>query len=190
MIINFRSIHDEKIWETWDLKNYVNSFIYSPNNPGRKISQIFLEIFSDFLRNFFKNFFTFSVGFGTLTRKWEIFLKHSFSTVFQNFFPILFFNSQRFPHHFSDFLWFLNKTQTYRKVKNENIWDFSSKALIFQIFSEYLEGFFEFFRFSQNCHVLSSAWFEENKSCSGEIWSCLHNFSDFKFLRFSHHLWI
>ena len=43
--------------------------------------------------------------------------------------------------------------------QNENIGDFC-KALIFQIFSEYLEGFFEFFRFSQNCRVLSSAGFE------------------------------
>ena len=74
-------------------------------------------------------------------------------------------------------------------TKNKNIWGFS-KALIFQIFSEYLEGFFEFFRFSQNCRVLSSAEFEENKSYSGKIWSCLHNFLDLKFLRFSHHLWI
>ena len=32
MIINFRSIHDKKIWETWDLKNYVINFIFSPNN--------------------------------------------------------------------------------------------------------------------------------------------------------------
>ena len=32
MIINFRSITDEKIWETWDLKNYVNYFIFSPNS--------------------------------------------------------------------------------------------------------------------------------------------------------------
>ena len=32
MIINFRSINDEKIWETWDLKNYVNNCIFSPNN--------------------------------------------------------------------------------------------------------------------------------------------------------------
>ena len=31
MIINFRSINDEKIWETWDVKNYVNNFIFSPN---------------------------------------------------------------------------------------------------------------------------------------------------------------
>ena len=31
MIINFRSINDEKIWETWDLKNYLNNFILSPN---------------------------------------------------------------------------------------------------------------------------------------------------------------
>ena len=29
MIINFRSINDKKIWETWDLKNYVNNFIFS-----------------------------------------------------------------------------------------------------------------------------------------------------------------
>ena len=93
--------------------------------PGRNISQIFLEIFSDFLRNFFRisqNFFKhvlrFSVGFGTLMRKWEIFPKHSFSTVFRNCSPILFLNSQRFPHHFSDFLWFLNKTLTYLKAKN------------------------------------------------------------------------
>ena len=32
MIINFRSINDEKIWETWDLKNYVNNFIFPPNS--------------------------------------------------------------------------------------------------------------------------------------------------------------
>ena len=32
MIINFRSINDEKIWETWDLKNYVNIFIFSSNS--------------------------------------------------------------------------------------------------------------------------------------------------------------
>ena len=32
MIINFRSINDEKIWETWDLKNYVNDFTFSPNS--------------------------------------------------------------------------------------------------------------------------------------------------------------
>ena len=31
-IINFRSINDEKIWETWDLKNYVKNFIFSPNS--------------------------------------------------------------------------------------------------------------------------------------------------------------
>ena len=31
MIINFRSINNEKIWETWDLKNYVNYFRFSPN---------------------------------------------------------------------------------------------------------------------------------------------------------------
>ena len=65
--------------------------------PGRNISQIFLEIFLDFFRNlfrisqnFFKNFFRFSVGFGTLMRKWEIFPKHSFSTIFRNCSPILF----------------------------------------------------------------------------------------------------
>ena len=29
MIINLRSINDEKIWETLDLKNYVNNFIFS-----------------------------------------------------------------------------------------------------------------------------------------------------------------
>ena len=164
--------------------------------PGRNISQIFLKIFSDFLRNFFrisqnffKHFLRFSVGFRTLMRKWEIFPKHSFSTVFRNCYPILFLNSQRFLHHFSDFLWFLNNTLTFHKAKNENIWDFS-KALIFQIFSKYLEGFFEFFRCFQNCHDLSSAESEENKSYSGKIWSCLHNFSDLNFLRFSHRLWI
>ena len=32
MIINLRSINDEKIWETWDLKNYVNNFTFSPNS--------------------------------------------------------------------------------------------------------------------------------------------------------------
>ena len=32
MIINFRSINDEKIWETWDLKNYINNYIFSPNS--------------------------------------------------------------------------------------------------------------------------------------------------------------
>ena len=32
MIINFRSIHDEKIWETWGLKNYVKNYIFSSNN--------------------------------------------------------------------------------------------------------------------------------------------------------------
>ena len=32
MIINFRSTNDEKIWETWDLKNYVDNFIFSPNS--------------------------------------------------------------------------------------------------------------------------------------------------------------
>ena len=32
MIINFRSINDEKIWETWDPKNYVNNIIFSPNS--------------------------------------------------------------------------------------------------------------------------------------------------------------
>ena len=31
MIINSRSINDEKIWEAWDLKNYVNNFIISSN---------------------------------------------------------------------------------------------------------------------------------------------------------------
>ena len=165
-------------------------------NPGKNISQIFLEIYSDFLRNFFrifqnffKHFLRFSVGFWTLMRKWEIFPKHSFSTVFWNISPILFLISQRFPRHFSDFLWFLNNTLTFRKAKNENIWDFS-KALICKIFSECLEGFLGFFRFSQNFRVLSSAGFEENKSYSGKIWSCLHNFSDLKFLRFSHNLWI
>ena len=69
--------------------------------PVRNISHIFLEIFSDFLRNFlrlpqkflqnfFKYFLRFSVCFGTLMRKWEIFPKHSFSTVFRNCSPILF----------------------------------------------------------------------------------------------------
>ena len=95
----------------------------------------------------------FSVGFGTLMRKWEIFPEHSFFTVFRNCSRIFFLNSQRFPHHFLDFFWFSNNTVTFRKAKNYNIWDFS-KALIFQIFSECLEGFFEFFRFSQNCLVL------------------------------------
>ena len=28
MIINFKSINDEKIWETWDLKKYVNNLIF------------------------------------------------------------------------------------------------------------------------------------------------------------------
>ena len=166
----------------WSIWMEVNRDFYT-------LVEIFLRLSPKFLQNFFKHFLRFSVGFGTLMRKWEIFPRHSFSTVFRNCSSILFFNSQRFPHHFSDFLWFLNKTLTYRKAKNENIWDFS-KALIFQIFSEYLEGFFEFFRFSQNCRVLSSAGFEENKSSSGKICSCLHNFSDLKFLRFSHHLWI
>ena len=110
----------------------------------------------------------FSVGFGTLMRKWEIFPKHSFPTVFRNCSPILFLNSQPCPHHLSDFLRFSNNTLTFCKAKNENIWHFS-KALIFQILSECLEGFFEFFRFSQNCRVLSSAGFEENKSNSGKI---------------------
>ena len=32
MIINFRSINDEKIWETCHLKNYVNNFICLPNS--------------------------------------------------------------------------------------------------------------------------------------------------------------
>ena len=32
MIINFRSENDEKIWETWDLKKYVNDFIFSPKS--------------------------------------------------------------------------------------------------------------------------------------------------------------
>ena len=95
--------------------------------PGRNISQIFLEIFSDFLRNFFR----ISVGFGTLMRNWEIFPNHSFSTVFRNCSPIFFFNSQRFPHHFPDFLWFLNNTRTFRKANNENIWDVSKDFLIF-----------------------------------------------------------
>ena len=31
MIINFRYINYEKIWETSDLKNYVNNFIFPPN---------------------------------------------------------------------------------------------------------------------------------------------------------------
>ena len=31
MIINFRFINDEKVWETWDLENYVNNFVFSPN---------------------------------------------------------------------------------------------------------------------------------------------------------------
>ena len=25
-------MNDEKIWETWDLKNYANNFIFSPNS--------------------------------------------------------------------------------------------------------------------------------------------------------------
>ena len=32
MIINFRFINDEKVWETWELKNYVNNFIFSLNS--------------------------------------------------------------------------------------------------------------------------------------------------------------
>ena len=32
IIINSRSINDEKIWEAWDLQNYVNNFIFSPNS--------------------------------------------------------------------------------------------------------------------------------------------------------------
>ena len=32
MIINFRSINGEKIWKTWDLKNYVNNFLFFPNS--------------------------------------------------------------------------------------------------------------------------------------------------------------
>ena len=44
---------------------------YSRGYPGRNISQ-----------NFFKNFLRFSVGFGTLMRKWEIFPKHYFLQLF------------------------------------------------------------------------------------------------------------
>ena len=63
-------------------------------------------------------FLRFSVGFGTLMRKWEIFPKHSFFSVYRNCSPILFLNSQRFPHHFSDFLSFSKNTLTFRKTKN------------------------------------------------------------------------
>ena len=47
--------------------------------------------------------------------------------------------------------------------------EISPKLLFFQIFLEYLEGFFEFYRFSKNFRILSSAGFEENKSYSGKI---------------------
>ena len=130
--------------------------------PGRNISQIFLEFsqnFSEVLQTFSQIFCTFWDIDEKVGDFSEALIFYSFSELLPNFF----FNSQRFPHHFSDFLWFFNKTLIYRKIKNENIWDFS-KALMFQIFSGYLEGFFEFFRFSQNCRVLSSARFEENRS--------------------------
>ena len=45
MIINFRSINDEKICETWDLKNYINNYIFSPN------SSYFLRIQQTFRKN-------------------------------------------------------------------------------------------------------------------------------------------
>ena len=48
-------------------------------------------------------------------RKWEIFPK---SNNFSELLPNSFFNSQRFPHNFADFLWFLNNTLKYRKAKN------------------------------------------------------------------------
>ena len=114
-----------------------NCFRQGSPPPGRNISQIFSEIFSDFLRNFFKNFLRFSVGFGTLMRKWEIFPKHLFSTVFRNCSPILFLNSQRFPHQFSNFLRCLNKTLTYRKAKNDKFFQNISKD--FLIFFDFLK---------------------------------------------------
>ena len=122
------------------------------NGPGRNISQNFSEFLQTFSQIFCR-FWDIDEKVGDFS---EAPIFYSFSELLPNFF---FFNSQSFSHHFSDSLWFLNKTLTYRKAKNENIWNFS-KALIFQIFLEYLEGSFEFFRFSQNCRVLSSAGFE------------------------------
>ena len=42
MIINFKSINDEKIWETWDLKTYINNFIFS-SNPAELRTRQFWE---------------------------------------------------------------------------------------------------------------------------------------------------
>ena len=38
MIINLRSINGKKIWKIWDVKNYVNNFLFFPN------SSYFLQI--------------------------------------------------------------------------------------------------------------------------------------------------
>ena len=98
-------------------------------------------------------------------RKWEIFPKHPFSTVFRNCSPIDFLNYQIFSHHFSDFLWFLNNTDiSYSKkweylrffqssyfsnffeISRRIFWVFSifdfSEAPIFYSFSELLPIFF------------------------------------------------
>ena len=48
MNINFRFINDEKIWEAWDLKNYVNNFIFSPN------SSYFLRIQQNWIHDNFE----------------------------------------------------------------------------------------------------------------------------------------
>ena len=121
--------------------------------PGKNIFQIFLEIFSEFLETFsqiFCRFWDIDEKVGDFS---EALIFYSFSELLPNFF----FNSQRFPHHFSDFLWFLNKTLTYRKAKNKDIWDFS-KALIFQIFSGYLEGFFEFYSIFSKLSCPQFSW--------------------------------
>ena len=91
---------------------------------------------------------------------YEIFPKHSFSTVFWNCSPILFLNSQRFSHHFSDFLKFLNNTLTFRKAKNQSIWYFS-KALIFQILRNISKDFLSFFDFPKI--VVSSVLLDSKK---------------------------
>ena len=75
MIINFRSINDEKIWEIWDLKNYVNNFIFSPN------SSYFLRIQQNWGHDIFEK----------IEKSFEIFLKNLKNKSFGEISDILIF---------------------------------------------------------------------------------------------------
>ena len=118
-------------------------------------------------------------------RKWEIFPKHSLSTVFRNCFPILFLNSQRFLHHFSDFLWFLDNTFwiTWFLLKIR-ISEISPKLLFFKLFRNISKDFLSFFDFLKifvSSDLLNSKkiWVIQGK------WDFFLNFPNVKFLRIS-----